>query len=65
MEIGLGIHGEPGVSRSAVLPAVDVAQLLVRRILKDLSGSGCHPRSVVVLMNNLGATTSLVRPRCV
>lgn len=54
MEIGMGIHGEPGVRRGPLLTADEVVEDLVTRILDDLqpaSGS-----SLGVLVNGLGAT---------
>jgi phosphoenolpyruvate---glycerone phosphotransferase subunit DhaK len=54
MEIGMGIHGEPGVRRGALEPAAEIARQLAERILADLPyGSGDQ---VAVLVNGLGAT---------
>ena len=54
MEIGMGIHGEPGVRRGPLLPAKAVADQLLDPILADLSlGRGDR---VAVLVNSLGAT---------
>ena len=55
IEIGLGIHGEPGVTKGKIKTADELAEhLLVDYILKD------HPinagEEVVVLVNGLGAT---------
>ena len=36
MEVGVGIHGEPGRYRRSVMPADDIAALLLDPILKDL-----------------------------
>jgi dihydroxyacetone kinase len=54
MEIGMGIHGEPGVRRGALEPADAIAEQLVQAILDDLP----HDRGdrVNVLVNGLGAT---------
>jgi dihydroxyacetone kinase-like protein len=54
MEIGLGVHGEPGVRRGPLLPAKDVAAELVDTILKDFDYSGSE---VAVLVNGLGSTS--------
>jgi dihydroxyacetone kinase-like protein len=57
MELGVGIHGEPGRSRVPVAPAREVAQMLVEPILSDLdftSGDG-----VIAFVNGLGATPLL------
>lgn len=54
MEIGMGIHGEPGIRRDAIASAAEVAETLVSTILDDLAiPSGSH---VAVLVNGLGAT---------
>src|SRR5581483_6853150 len=54
MEIGMGIHGEPGVRRGRLEPADEIADDLVSTILHDLP----HERGdqVDVLVNGLGAT---------
>ena len=54
MEIGMGIHGEPGLSESDILSADDTAELLLEKILED---NPCPPdSSVAILVNGLGAT---------
>ena len=54
MEIGMGIHGEPGVRRGKLLPADDIANEMMDRLLDDLPlGDGDR---VSVLVNSLGAT---------
>jgi len=53
MEIGMGIHGEPGVRRGQLQPAAAVAAQLVGAILADLDYAGSD---VAVLVNGLGAT---------
>ena len=54
MEIGMGIHGEPGVRRGALEPADRIADELVDAILHDRA----YPAGsrVAVLVNGLGAT---------
>ena len=54
MEIGMGLHGEPGVQRGTILPADRLAQDLVGRILADLHAKAGD--EVAVLVNGLGAT---------
>ena len=54
MEIGMGIHGEPGVRRGPLEPADRIADELVRAILADLPFE--PGRRVAVLVNGLGAT---------
>jgi dihydroxyacetone kinase len=54
MEIGMGVHGEPGVERGRLRPADEVAEALVSRILED-AGDPRHG-DVALLVNGLGAT---------
>jgi len=54
MELGVGIHGEPGRERIPLAPARDIAAMLLEPILADLpfrSGEG-----VVCFVNGLGGT---------
>ena len=53
VEIGIGIHGEPGTSREKMLSANEAAKRLLDTILADLDYSG---REVAVLVNGMGAT---------
>lgn len=54
MEIGMGIHGEPGVRRGPLAPANAVADEIMDAILKEMDApSGA---SVAVLVNSLGST---------
>ena len=53
VEIGIGIHGEPGTSREKMLSANETAKRLLDTILADLDYSG---KEVVVLVNGMGAT---------
>jgi dihydroxyacetone kinase len=54
MEIGMGIHGEPGVRRGPLLTADAVADDLVSRLLEDLEPP--EGAELAVLVNGLGAT---------
>jgi dihydroxyacetone kinase len=54
MEVGLGIHGEPGIRTADMLPARDIAKLLVDTILAD-APSDAGSRAAVML-NGLGNT---------
>lgn len=57
MEMGVGIHGEPGRRRVKLAGANDIAAELTGAILKDLSlKSG---QQVIVLVNGFGGTPSL------
>jgi dihydroxyacetone kinase-like protein len=54
MEIGIGIHGEPGRRRVPVAPAREIAEMLVEPILEDLNyatGEG-----VIAFVNGMGGT---------
>jgi dihydroxyacetone kinase-like protein len=55
MEIGLGIHGEPGVARGKLKPADAVADELVDRILAELGAA--RGDQVALLVNGLGSTS--------
>jgi dihydroxyacetone kinase-like protein len=54
MEIGMGIHGEPGIARTKLKPADEIAEILCEKVISDLPfASGDE---VAVLVNGLGAT---------
>lgn len=55
MEIGMGLHGEPGVRREKLASADAVAEELVAKILAELAPA--RGDRVAVLVNGLGATT--------
>ena len=57
IEIGMGAHGEAGVSRQKLLPADAVADQLMDKILNDLPFQSGD--EVALLINNLGATTMM------
>lgn len=54
MEIGMGIHGEPGMRREALRPADSVVDEIMDAILAEM-GAAKGDR-VAVLVNSLGAT---------
>jgi dihydroxyacetone kinase-like protein len=54
MEIGMGIHGEPGISRTKLAPADDVVDALMDRIFAEQDYQSGD--SVAVLVNGLGST---------
>jgi phosphoenolpyruvate---glycerone phosphotransferase subunit DhaK len=57
MEIGVGIHGEPGRYRRSLLPADKIVSLLLEPILQDLSlASG---REVLLSVNGFGGTPQI------
>jgi dihydroxyacetone kinase len=54
MEIGLGIHGEPGVRVAEQMPSRDIAEMLVETLMAEApQGAGSE---VAVLVNGLGGT---------
>ncbi|WP_283615573.1 dihydroxyacetone kinase subunit DhaK [Mycolicibacterium poriferae] len=57
MEVGIGIHGEPGRERMPIRPARDVAELICEPILADLDFAG--PDGAIVFVNGMGATPLL------
>ncbi|MEX1297006.1 MAG: dihydroxyacetone kinase subunit DhaK [Candidatus Limnocylindrales bacterium] len=54
MEVGIGHHGEPGVSVEALKPARDIAALMMDQVLPDLPFE--QNDEVVILVSGLGAT---------
>jgi dihydroxyacetone kinase len=55
MELGLGIHGEPGVARMPLQSADAITETLLTSILQHRK----FPASVALMINNLGATTAM------
>ena len=65
MEIGIGIHGEPGRRRVPLAPAREIAAMLVEPILSDLASSnvlgtgGTGENGVIAFVNGMGASPLL------
>uniref|UniRef100_A0A671VJA6 Triokinase/FMN cyclase n=1 Tax=Sparus aurata TaxID=8175 RepID=A0A671VJA6_SPAAU len=62
MELGLGIHGEPGIKRSKVASADEVVKTMIDHMTNPNSQSHLPVKSgdnVVVCVNNLGALSCL------
>ena len=57
MEVGIGIHGEPGRERMPIRSARDVAELICEPILADLDFAG--PDGAILFVNGMGATPLL------
>jgi dihydroxyacetone kinase-like protein len=57
MEVGVGIHGEPGRRRVPLAPAREIAAMLVEPVLADLPFSSGE--QVIVFVNGLGASPLL------
>ena len=53
MDFGLGIHGEPGISSVAWMPARELAATLVEKVLAERPDGS---RRAAVVVNGLGAT---------
>jgi len=56
MEVGIGIHGEPGRERRPLASAKEAAAMLVEPILADLDFSG---GPAIVMLNGMGGTPLL------
>jgi dihydroxyacetone kinase-like protein len=54
MEVGIGVHGEPGRRRLPIAPAKEIAEMLVEPILKDLDFTGGD--GVFAFVNGMGGT---------
>jgi dihydroxyacetone kinase-like protein len=54
MEVGVGIHGEPGRYRRPLMPADDIVALLLEPVLKDLALAA--GREVLLHVNGFGGT---------
>ena len=54
IELGIGIHGEPGRQRLPMAPAAQIADLLVEPIIADLPYR--RGDSVIALVNGMGGT---------
>lgn len=53
MEVGIGIHGEPGTHREPLKKADEIVDMLLEKILADIDYSG---KEVAVMVNGAGAT---------
>lgn len=57
IEIGMGIHGEPGVRRSENMSAKALTEELLSHIITDFNkDGGIEGREVALMVNGLGAT---------
>ncbi|MDJ0460207.1 dihydroxyacetone kinase subunit DhaK [Streptomyces sp. H27-C3] len=55
LELGIGIHGEPGRERRAMMTSREIADFAVDAVLEDLRPTG----PVIALVNGMGATPLL------
>ena len=53
IEIGMGIHNEPGIERTSMMQASQLAEILLSKILEDYDYSNSE---VAVMINGLGGT---------
>lgn len=56
MEYGVGIHGEPGIRREAVVSADELADRMVTALLESLEIDQDSEQEVAVLINGFGGT---------
>ena len=54
MEVGMGIHGEPGLERTKIKKADEIADIMAEKVIADLPFKSGD--EVSVLINGLGAT---------
>ncbi len=54
MELGMGIHGEPGLERTKLKTANEIADIMTEKVVSDLPFKANE--EVAVLVNGLGAT---------
>ncbi|MGI3126013.1 dihydroxyacetone kinase subunit DhaK [Nitratireductor sp. PBL-C9] len=54
MEMGMGIHGEPGIWRDAIKPADEIAEEMLERLMADQPLA--KGDRISILVNSLGAT---------
>ncbi|MFI6003105.1 dihydroxyacetone kinase subunit DhaK [Streptomyces sp. NPDC051366] len=59
LELGIGIHGEPGRERRAMMPAREIAEIAVGAVLEELAELGPADGPVLALVNGMGATPLL------
>ncbi|WP_432500847.1 dihydroxyacetone kinase family protein [Kineococcus arenarius] len=56
MGVGLGIHGEPGISEEPIGSPEEIAELLVQRVLGAKPAGAPDTGRITVLVNGLGST---------
>jgi len=54
MEMGVGIHGEPGRERMGIQTASEISELMINAIVDDLAPKDAQ--DAIVIVNGLGAT---------
>ena len=56
IEMGVGIHGEPGRRRQAFTSADAITDELLQAICDDLAAAGLEPGDILLFVNGFGAT---------
>jgi len=56
IEIGMGIHGEPGIEKTNVKTAKEIVEILCNKILSDMDYANSE---VAIIVNGLGATPAM------
>lgn len=59
IEVGLGIHGEPGIELSVMAPAKEIVNQVMNKIIGSENFHLEGGESIVLMVNNLGATSEL------
>jgi len=59
MEMGVGIHGEPGRRRVKLAPAKAIAAEMMAAVLEDLGKAGFNDGPVILLVNGFGGTPAV------
>ncbi|MGW0392755.1 dihydroxyacetone kinase subunit DhaK [Streptomyces sp. NPDC003042] len=59
LELGVGIHGEPGRERRPMMTARQIAEVVVQAVLEESAEAGPAGGPVLVLVNGMGATPLL------
>ncbi|MEW2414358.1 dihydroxyacetone kinase subunit DhaK [Streptomyces sp. NPDC046866] len=59
LELGIGIHGEPGRERRPMMPAREIAQTAVAAVMEEVAKVGPADAPVLLLVNGMGATPLL------
>ena len=57
IELGIGIHGEPGVERTDVMSADEITEELTRNVLEDLDLD--EGQEVMTIVNGMGGTPQM------
>lgn len=62
MEVGLGIHGEPGIEKRELQDIPTLTDMLLEKIISDSTSVGLKLKAgakAVLMVNNLGSTTTM------